>query len=177
MSRVFGGPVHIEFTRSTPIAFTVKGDKGDNVNTPLNDHTLNDDTTIVLLDPTSRDGEAGLELLGDGDRNVTLVVLLTGRASNALREYAIGEGIHLSTAAWTYLDRVTPRLERSARRIEHVVAIGPDTANELATVAAHRDTDRIVLPASTTRLEPTIVDRLGDLSPVPVVVAELATRR
>ena len=144
------------------------------MNTPLNDHNLNDQTTIVLLDPTSSDGEAGLELLGDDDRNLTLVVLLTGRASNALREYAIGEGIHLSTAAWTYLDRVTPRLERSTRRIEHVVAIGPDTANELATVAAHRDTARIVLPASTTRLEPTIVDRLGDLSAVPVAVAELA---
>ena len=169
MSRAFRGLVHIEFTRSTPITFTVK-----DVNTPLNDIT-NDHITIVLLDPTSPDGEAGLELLGDDDRNVTLVVLLTGRASNALREYAIGEGIHLSTAAWTYLDRVTPRLERSARRIEHVVAIGPDTANELATVAAHRDTDRIVLPASTTRLEPTIVDRLSDLSAVPVVVAELAT--
>jgi hypothetical protein len=89
MSRVIRGPVHIEFTRWTPFTFTVK-----EVNTPLNDHI-----TIVLLDPTSRDGEAGLELLGDDDRNVTLVVLLTGRASNALREYAIGEGIHLSTAA------------------------------------------------------------------------------
>lgn len=130
-------------------------------------------TTIVLLDPTSPDGETSLDALTEADADVALVVLLTGRASNALRDFAHSEGTHLSTAAWTYLDRLTPRLQRSRRRLEHVVANGPDTAHELATVAAHRPAGRIVLPASTLRLEPAAVSRLEQLTTTPIEVAEL----
>jgi hypothetical protein len=150
-----------------PASFTVQ-----EVNTPTTDPT-----TIVLLDPTSPDGETSLDALCDDDTNVALVVLLTGRASNALRDFAHSEGTHLSTAAWTYLDRLTPRLHRTHRQLEHVVATGPDTAHELATVAAHRPTGRIVLPASTQRLEPRLAARLAQLVHVPVDVAELASSR
>jgi hypothetical protein len=157
--------VHAVFTRSTTSSFTVKDVNTDIQNTP---------TTIVLVDPTSPDGETSLGLIDDGVENLSLVVLLTGRASNALRDYANGEGTTVSSAAWTYLDRLTPRVMGRGRRVEHIVANGPDTANELAAVAADRDAGAIVLPASTRRLEPAVVDRLERLTPVPVMVAELA---
>ena len=143
----------------------------------MND-TLNTDnmTTIVLVDPTSPDGETSLAALTADDTSVALVVLLTGRASNALREYALGEDIHPTTAAWTYLDRLTPRLQPTRRQIEHVVANGPDPAEELAHVAAERPATRIVLPASAPRLDPGVVTRLERLTRTPVQVAELAMR-
>ena len=160
------------FTRSTSGSFTVQDVNKDSQNTP---------TTIVLVDPTSPDGETSIGLIDDAVENLALVVLLTGRASNALRDYALGEGTTVSSAAWTYLDRLTPRVMGGTigrgRRIEHVVANGPDTANELAAVAADRDTRAIVLPASTLRLDPTVIERLERLTAVPVTVAELANRR
>jgi len=160
--------VHPQFTRSTSASFTVKDVNTEHQNTP---------TTIVLVDPTSPDGETSIGLIDDGVENLALVVLLTGRASNALRDYAIGEGTTVGSAAWTYLDRLTPRVMGRGRRIEHVVANGPDTANELAAVAADRDTRAIVLPASTLRLDPTVIERLERLTAVPVTVVELANRR
>ncbi|MFZ2442286.1 MAG: hypothetical protein WAW51_07990, partial [Ilumatobacteraceae bacterium] len=61
-------------------------------------------TTLVLLDPTSPDGESALTLLSDDDQHVTLLVLLSGPASRALRDFARAEDIDMSTAGWRYLE-------------------------------------------------------------------------
>lgn len=133
-------------------------------------------TTIVLVDPTSADGEMALNTLTDDDHDVAVVVLLSGRSSSALRDYARGEGVHLSTAAWNYLDSLTPRYMHRLRRIEHVVANGPDPAFELGNIASQRDVARIALPESAVRLDATLIERLERLTTAPIQIAEYATR-
>jgi hypothetical protein len=123
-------------------------------------------TTVVLVDPTSPDGESSLEALRDQDEHVLVVVLVTGRASNALHEYAHHERVSLSRAAWTYLDQVAQRIDRPGRTVGTIAASGPDPAYELAVVAAEHDVDRVVLPASILRLDRHAPMRLARLAPV-----------
>lgn len=131
-------------------------------------------TTVIVLDPTSADGEAALDALTDDDQHVAVVVLLSGRTSAALREYAAAENLALADAGWIYLDQVAERLDDgSDRLVETVLATGPDTVSELALLAATGNVARIVLPPSMDRLEPAAVQRARDLAPT-VVVAEPA---
>ena len=104
--------------------------------------------TVVLLDPTADDGETALELLDASAGHVALVVLLHGRASNALHSYATSEGVSLATAGWTYLDQVAARIARPSRLIETVIATGPDPVFELSTMVSHGDVARVLLPSS-----------------------------
>jgi hypothetical protein len=141
-------------------------------------YTVNTDhpTTVVLLDPTSVDGESGLDALTDADRHVAVVVLLSGRTSAALREYAAAENLALADAGWIYLDQVAERLEGSGRLVETVLATGPDAVAELALLAAGGNVARIVLPPSMDRLDPAAVQRTLELAP-SVLVAEPALAR
>lgn len=139
------------------------------------DHTSHaDPTTVVLLDPTHHDGEAGLDLLTAADTHVALVVLLSGRTSAALREFAAAEGIALAEAGFTYLDQAAERAAGGDRAVETVLATGPDLVTELTYLVAERQVARIVLPPSTLRLDGGAVDRLADAVPsVEVATAGL----
>lgn len=141
-------------------------------------NTVNNDlpTTVVLLDPTSADGESGLDALADDDHHVAVVVLLSGRTSVALREYAAAENLALADAGWIYLDQVAERLDGSGRLVETVLATGPDPVAELALLAAGGNVGRIVLPPSMERLDPAAVLRAIELAPT-VQVAEPALAR
>lgn len=130
-------------------------------------------TTVIVLDPTSADGEAALDALTDDDQHVAVVVLLSGRTSAALREYAAAENLALADAGWIYLDQVAERLDGTGRLVETVLATGPDTVAGLALLAATGNVGRIVLPPSMDRLEPAAVQRARDLAPI-VLVAEPA---
>lgn len=133
-------------------------------------------TTLVLLDPTSDDGEVALDLLSDADDHISLAVLLSGRTSSALREYAAAESLALADAGWFYLDQVAERLAGPARLVETVVAAGPDPAAELALLASEGRVGRIVLPPSILRLDAAAVQRLTNaVADVPVSVAALVT--
>lgn len=129
-------------------------------------------TTIVLLDPTSPDGHTALSQLDDGDTDILLVVLLTGRASNALREFAHDSDVSISEAAWTYLDQVAVGLEATGRTIGTIAASGPDTARTLADIAIANDADRVALPSSILRLDRDVPIRLAQLADVTVAVPE-----
>lgn len=131
-------------------------------------------TTVVLVDPTSPDGETSLEALRDDDTHVLIVVLLTGRASNALHEYAHYENTSVSAAAWTYLEQVAMRVDRPGRIVGTIAATGPDAATELAVVAAEHDVDRVVLPMSALRTDRRIVRRLAQLAPVTIEMPSAA---
>ena len=134
-------------------------------------------TTIVLVDPSSSDGESSLDLLrdlGDDVQHVAVVTLLSGRHSGALRDYAHAENIDLTTAGWNYLDQVCERIARPGLAVETILATGPATATELAAVARDRRVERIVLPSSVVRAERAIVDRLAAETATAVVAAELA---
>ena len=89
-------------------------------------------TTLVLLDPTSPDGESALTLLSDDDQHITLLVLLSGPASRALRDFARAENIDMSTAGWRYLEEVVSRLDHAAGHLLAMTACGPSAAAELA---------------------------------------------
>ncbi len=129
-------------------------------------------TTIVLLDPTSPDGHSALSQLRDGDINILLVVLLTGRASNALREFAHHNDVSISEAGWTYLDQVAVGLEVTGRTIGTIAANGPDTAQTLADIAIANDADRVALPSSILRLDRDVPIRLAQLAGVTVAMPE-----
>jgi hypothetical protein len=47
--------------------------------------------TLVLIDPSSPDGEGGLSMIGSGDDAVSMLLTLCGPASTSLHEYAAAE--------------------------------------------------------------------------------------
>ncbi len=105
-------------------------------------------TTIVLLDPTSPDGETALDLLESVDDHVALVVLLSGPSARSLREFAAVERIDVGTAGWIYLDQVIDRLAYTGHHVQAITASGPDVVAELADIAATTTTRRVLLPAT-----------------------------
>lgn len=124
--------------------------------------------TFVLVDPTSADGETSLDALDPTDDHVSLVVLISGRSSSALRQFAEIEGIDPASAASMYLDQVAERIAGVGRVVEAIVATGPDPALELADLVALNDTRRVILPSSLQRVDADACRRLIDA--VPVVV-------
>jgi hypothetical protein len=129
-------------------------------------------TTLVLLDPSSDDGETALQLLGASDDHVALVTLISGRTSRSLRDYAISEDIDLMTAGWLYLDQVVARVDATNREVQTILADGPDIARELATIAAGMVVRRILLPSSLSRIDAGARDRLRAGAAAPIVMAE-----
>ena len=105
-------------------------------------------TTIVLLDPTSPDGETALDLLESIDDHVALVVLINGPSARSLREFAEVERIDVGTAGWIYLDQVIDRLAYTGHHVQAITASGPDVVAELADIAATTTTRRVLLPAT-----------------------------
>ncbi len=127
--------------------------------------------TFVLVDPTSPDGETSLDALDPTDDHVSLVVLISGRSSSALRQFAEIEGIDPASAASIYLDQVAERIARDGRVVEAIVATGPDPAIEIADLVALNDTRRVVLPSSLQRVDSDACRRLIDAVPSVVVCA------
>ncbi len=128
-------------------------------------------TTLVLLDPTSDDGETALDLLSASDDHIALITLLSGRTSRSLRDYAHSEEIDLVTAGWLYLDQVVARVDSTGREIQTVLADGSNIARELATVAADMVVRRILLPSSLERIDSAARDRLRSTVAAPIVAA------
>jgi hypothetical protein len=130
-------------------------------------------TTVVLLDPTSPDGESALDLLRDDDHHVALVVLLSGRSSSALREFAHAEDTSVADAGWYYLEQVAERAARPNRLIESIPATGPDVYQELAYLATTHQLGRVLLPASIMRHHRHLPYQLARLTPASITVAQL----
>ncbi|MCY7298900.1 MAG: hypothetical protein LH616_06790 [Ilumatobacteraceae bacterium] len=128
-------------------------------------------TTLVLLDPTSHDGENALGLLDATDEHITLLVLLSGHASRSLRDFARAEEIDMSTAGWRYLEQVVARVESAPEQLLAMTACGPSAAVELADVAATETVRRVLLPSSVDRLEPGLADLLARCVQAPVITA------
>jgi hypothetical protein len=126
-------------------------------------------TTLLLLDPTSINGESGLAALGAADDHVALVTLISGRTS-ALREFAHAEEVDLLTAAWIYLDQVVARAEAPGRQLETILIDGSDLARELVDLTATTTVRRVIMPASLERLYPAHCARVRAAMPAPVLV-------
>jgi len=141
---------------------------------PAPDSTVSS-TTLVLLDPTSHDGENALTLLDADDGHITLLVLLSGPASRSLRDFARAEDLDMSTAGWRYLEQVVERLDSAPEQLLAMTASGPSAAVELADVAATETVRRVLLPSSVDRLEPGLADLLARCVQVPVLTAPTFT--
>jgi len=131
-------------------------------------------TTLVLIDPTSPDGENALTLLDATDEHITLLLLLSGPASRSLRDFARAEDIDMSTAGWRYLEQVVERVESVSIAPEQLLAMtacGPSAAVELADIAATETVRRVLLPSSVDRLEPGLADLLAGYVQAPVLTA------
>jgi hypothetical protein len=127
--------------------------------------------TLILIDPSSPDGEGGIGVLTDEDQAVTLLLTLDGRSATSLREFAKAENIDVSMAGLIYLDQIVCRLSVHTSDIETISTSGSDSVGEIFHVLQHRAVSRVILPASLPGLEGTGLTRLLQVCPVPVVVA------
>ena len=128
-------------------------------------------TTLVLLDPTSDDGETALDLLDRCDDQIALVVLLSCRSSSALRDFAHSEDIDVTTAAWIYLDQVVERIDCTGRAVQTIVATGPSAADELVDLTRTMVPRRILLPSSIDHVDRRSRETLRERVAAPVVTA------
>ena len=137
--------------------------------------------TLVLLDPTSADGETALGLLSPADDHVALITMVRGRTSAALRDFAHAEDIDVTSAAWIYLDQVVARTgvartavartELDGRALETMLVDGPDFSTELIDIARLTPIRRVLVGSSLERLAPAACQRLRAAMPATVVVA------
>ena len=130
--------------------------------------------TLILIDPSSPDGEGGLDVLTNQDRAVTLLLTLDGRSAASLREFAIAEDIDVSMAGLIYLDQVVCRLSVHTDDIETISTSGSDAVNEIFHVLQHRPVSRVIVPASLPGLEAGGLAKLLRVCPVPVMVTPSA---
>ena len=138
------------------------------------DETMFMSRTLILIDPSSPDGEGGLNVLTAEDRAVTLLLTLDGRSADSLREFAVAEGIDVSMAGLIYLDQVACRISVHTDDIETISASGADAVGEIFHVLQHRTVTRVIVPASLPGLEAAGLVRLLQSCPVPVVAATRA---
>lgn len=139
-------------------------------NTP----NAHDSKTYVLVDPTSPDGESGLRLLDESDTHVSVVVLLTGRMSAALKAFAVGADLDLPTAGWAYLEQVARRISADDRIVETVLGNGPNPAQELLYLVANNPSTRVLVPSSLQRVDIAAHRQLVDALGAHVQAPELA---
>lgn len=103
---------------------------------------------VVLLDPSSPDGESGAGLarsLVGRDGHVVLVASMTGPEAWALQAYADAEGVSVKEAASVYLAQVEERLGHG--RVTATIVDGGDLAADLSWLAVEADADAVVVPA------------------------------
>ena len=127
--------------------------------------------TLVLIDPSSPDGEGGLGVLTNDDQAVTLLLTLDGRSAASLREFALAEDIDVSMAGLIYLDQVVCRISVHTDDIETISTSGSDAVGEIFHVLQHRPVSRVIVPASLPGLDAGGLAKLLQVCPVPVVVA------
>jgi hypothetical protein len=138
------------------------------------DETMIASRTLILIDPSSPDGEGGLDVLTPQDQAVTLLLTLDGRSAASLRDYAKAEDIDVSMAGLIYLDQVVARLTDHTDDIETISTTGSDAVGEILNVLEHRTISRVIVPASLPGLEGPGLANLLQMCPVPVMLAPRA---
>ena len=135
------------------------------------DETMIVTRTLILIDPSSPDGESGISMLTSEDQAVTLLLTLDGRSAASLREFALAESIDVSMAGLIYLDQVVCRISVHTDDIETISTSGADAVGEIFHVLQHRPVSRVIVPSSLPGLDAGGLRRLQQVCPVPVVVA------
>ncbi len=112
-------------------------------------HLPTTSSTLVLIDPSSPQGEAGVEALDQLDEAVVLVMPLYGRRAAALRDFAKSEDIDVATAGNIYLDQVAGRIDTDKHTLTMLPTDGLDLVADVVAVAKQLPSlRRIIVPAS-----------------------------
>lgn len=127
-------------------------------------------TTIVVIDPASPNGEAGIDALNDTDSRVALILPLYGRRSKSLKQFATSENIGISTAGSLYLDQIAERINREQHDLSLVSTDGYDFEADILSFAAKVDVGRIIIPASLAGAGGLSLNRLATRSAVPLSI-------
>jgi hypothetical protein len=139
-------------------------------------------TTIVLVDPSDPDGEAGVGLLNASDRSVVLVIPIGGYLAEPLREFCRAEDVGVSAAADLYFDQLNGRLSDEfangasddPRTVTMHSIDGSDYVGELVELTHRLAGGRIVVPTSVTRSGGFSISRLAISAGVPLTVVPTA---
>ncbi len=136
----------------------------------LNTDTARDAaTTIVVLDPTSPTGEAGVDYVGEQGDGITLLLFLDDPSARAIRQFALAENMSVSEASGRYLDQVCARF--ASHVDEAVSTVTADPVAEILDLVERRRAKTIVVPPTLPGLGGAGLQRLIAASTVPVVVA------
>ncbi len=131
-------------------------------------------TVLVALDPSSDHGESALELITRNraarSGHITLLVSLDGHTATAFRAYADSEDTTVPAAAEVYLAQVTDRLAANGFAATGIAVPGLDITADLAASAVAVGARVIAVPSGGTLLSQTEVDRVAQMSHIPVVV-------
>lgn len=126
--------------------------------------------TLVLIDPSSPDGENGIDVIDADETNVTLLLLLDHVSAAAVEQFADAERISLQNAAEIYLQQVADRVG-NGHIVDMVSTIGHDYVGEILHAARRSHATRIVVPWTMPGLGANAVAHLADRSDVPVLIA------
>ena len=127
-------------------------------------------TTIVVIDPSHPEGDAGLAALTDTDVVVAIVVPVYGPCARTLHEFAHAEAIDVGTASSLYLDQIAGCVDASNRRVVLVTVDGVDLVHDLLTFADTVSVSRFIVPASVAGYRGISIDDLVGRSSVPVTI-------
>lgn len=141
------------------------------------EQSVSEARTLVLVDPSSAQGEGGVGMLTTDDRAVSLLLTLHGPTAAALHEYAACERIDVSMAGLIYLDQVVSRAVLFTDDVETIATVGSDVLAEIFSVLAQRNVDKVIVPSDLAGLERRGLAELIRLCPVPVVVAPVEAPR
>ena len=131
----------------------------------MNDHL----STLILLDPSSPDGEAGLLVARNSEARVTVMIFTDDPSGASLAAFADAESVSISHAAGRYLDQVVARC--APEHIEVVSSSGVDPVDEILEIAGETQASSIIIPPSRPGLGGRSWDRLVAASTVPIVLA------
>jgi len=123
--------------------------------------------TLVLIDPSSPDGENGIDVIGADEPTVTLLLLLDHVSAAPVEQFADAERISLQNAAEIYLQQVADRVQ-GRHVVDLVSTVGHDYVGEILHAARRSRATRIVVPWTMPGLGANAVAHLADLSDVPV---------
>ena len=133
-------------------------------------HDSSAQTTLVVIDPASEHGEAGIQALDAQDRRVTLIIPLHGRRSRSLREFAEAEDLDVATVGSIYLEQLASRIDQSDRDVTSISTDGSDFAADITSIVQRLSVSRVIVPTSLMATEGPGIRYLALAANAPILI-------